>query len=172
MAKIRLKNVRLSFASLFRKATFKGEEGKFKGTFLLDKDAQADQIATINTAIAAMLKEKKAKLSPDRICFKDGDEIDYDGFAGHMSIKASSAKRPLVIDRDRSPLAEDDGSPYSGRYGNAIRELWFKENAYGKRINCNLDAVQFGKDGQPFGDGATGVSVDDFEDIEEDDDIF
>jgi co-chaperonin GroES (HSP10) len=172
MAKIKLQNVRLSFASLFKKATFGGEETKFEGTFLIDKDEQADTIAEINTAIAAMLKEKKAKLSPDRICLKDGDEIDYDGYAGHMSIKASNAKRPIVIDRDKSPLVEDDGKPYSGCYVNAVLELWFQDNTWGKRVNANLLAVQFAKDGEPFGEGGASVSIDDFDVIDEDDDIF
>jgi co-chaperonin GroES (HSP10) len=172
MATIKLKNVRLSFASLFKKATFGGEETKYEGTFLIDKETQADQIAEINTAIAAIMKEKKAKLSPDRICFKDGDEIDYDGYAGHMSIKASNAKRPIVIDRDKSPLTEDDGRPYSGCYVNAVLELWFQDNTWGKRVNANLLAVQFAKDGEPFGEGGASVSVDDFDVIDEDDDIF
>jgi co-chaperonin GroES (HSP10) len=172
MATIKLKNVRLSFASLFKRATFGGEETKYEGTFLIDKETQADQIAEINTAIAAMMKEKKAKLSPDRICFKDGDEIDYDGYAGHMSIKASNAKRPIVIDRDKSPLTEDDGRPYSGCYVNAVLELWFQDNTWGKRVNANLLAVQFAKDGEPFGEGGASVSVDDFDVIDEDDDIF
>ena len=172
MATIKLKNVRLSFASLFKKATFGGEETKYEGTFLIDKETQADQIAEINPAIGAMMKEKKAKLSPDRICFKDGDEIDYDGYAGHMSIKASNAKRPIVIDRDKSPLTEDDGRPYSGCYVNAVLELWYQDNTWGKRVNANLLAVQFAKDGEPFGEGGASVSVDDFDVIDEDDDIF
>jgi hypothetical protein len=172
MATIKLKNVRLSFASLFKKATFGGEETKYEGTFLIDKETQADQIAEINTAIAAMLKEKKAKLSPDRICFKDGDGIDYDGYAGHMSIKAGNTKRPIVIDRDKSPLTEDDGRPYSGCYVNAVLELWFQDNTWGKRVNANLLATQFSKDGEPFGAGGASVSVDYFDVIDEDDDIF
>ena len=172
MATIKLKNVRLSFASLFKKATFGGEETKYEGTFLIDKETQADQIAEINTAIAAIMKERKAKLSPDRICFKDGDGIDYDGYAGHMSIKAGNTKRPIVIDRDKSPLTEDDGRPYSGCYVNAVLELWFQDNTWGKRVNANLLAVQFAKDGEPFGEGGASVSVDDFDVIDEDDDIF
>jgi co-chaperonin GroES (HSP10) len=172
MATIKLKNVRLSFASLFKKATFGGEETKYEGTFLIDKETQADQIAEINTAIAAMMKEKKAKLSPDRICFKDGDEIDYDGYAGHMSIKASNAKRPIVIDRDKSPLTEDDGRPYSGCYVNAVLELWFQDNTWGKRVNANFWQPSSLKDGEPFGEGGASVSVDDFDVIDEDDDIF
>jgi hypothetical protein len=39
-------------------------------------------------------------------------------------------------------------------------------------VNANLLAVQFAKDGEPFGEGGASVSVDDFDVIDEDDDIF
>ena len=171
--KIKLQNVRLSFPSLFRRAVFGGDETKYEGTFLLDKDAGTDKIAEIDAAIASLLKEKnKGKpLAPDKVCFKDGETIDYDGYAGQMSIKASSAKRPMVIGTDRSPLTEDDGKPYAGCYVNAVLELWFQDNQFGKRINANLLGVQFVKDGAPFGDGVT-ASVDDFDELPDDREDF
>lgn len=164
MAKIKLSNVRLSFPSLFRKAVFSGEETKFEATFLLDKNDQADKIAEIDAAIKALIKDalKGAKLPPDKICLRDGEDVDYAGYAGHMSIKASNSKRPMVLDRDRSPLAEDDNRIYAGCYVNAIIELWAQNNQWGKRINANLLGVQFFKDGEPFSDG-TSATADDFE---------
>ena len=173
MSKIKLQNVRLSFPSLFRKAVFSGEETKFEGTFLLSKDGQADKIAEIEDAINDLIKDKLkgTKLKADKICFKDGDDIDYDGYAGHMSLKASSNKRPMVLDRDRTPLSEDDNRPYSGCYVNAIIELWAQDNNYGKRINANLLGVQFFKDGAPFGDGVS-AKADDFDAFGDDDDDF
>lgn len=173
MSKIKLHNVRLSFPSLFRKATFGGDETKYEATFLLDKTKDADKIKEINDAIADVSKEKhKGKTPPaDKLCFKDGDTIDYDGYAGHMSIKASSTKRPMVIGQDRSPLTEDDGKPYAGCYVNAIIELWGQDNQFGKRVNANILAVQFAKEGQPFGDGVT-ASIDDFDDVPVDMDDF
>ena len=164
MSKIKIKNARLSFPSLFRRAVFGGEEGKFEGTFLIDK--QDAVIKQIEAAIAAMTKDKfngKA-LSADKLCLKDGDTIDYDGYAGHMSIKASANKRPLVVGTDRAPLTEDDNKLYAGCYVNAVIELWPQDNQYGKRINANLLGVQFAKDGEPFGDGVV-AGIDDFDDI-------
>jgi hypothetical protein len=173
MSKIKLNNVRISFPSLFRKATFSGEETKFEATFLLDKETQADKIAEIETAISDLTKDKLkgAKLKADKICLKDGDDIDYVGYAGNMSIKASNAKRPMVLDRDRTQLAEEDGRIYAGCYVNGVLELWAQNNQYGKRINANLLGVQFIKDGEPFADGVT-ASLDDFDhfdDVDEDD---
>ena len=168
--KITLKNVRLSFPSLFRKATFNGEETEYEATFLINKESQSNLIAQIRSAIDEKIKVdlKGAKLGADKICLKDGDEIEYDGYAGHFSIKASNVKRPLVIDRDKSQLSEDDGVIYPGCYVNAIIELWAQNNSWGKRINANLLGVQFCDDGQPFGDGV-GASADDFEFVEDDD---
>jgi len=166
MSKIKLKNVRLSFPSLYRKAVFGGEETKFEGTFLLDKTTHADAIKLIEASIKAINadKHKGKTLAADKVCLKDGDTIEYDGYAGNMSIKASSTKRPLVIDTDRAPLTEDDGKPYAGCYVNAMVELWGQKNQYGERVNANLLAVQFAKDGTPFGDGVS-ASVDDFDEI-------
>ena len=103
MAKIKLQGVRLSFPSLFRKAVFQGEETKYEATLLLDKEKHAASIAEINEAIKKGIADnfKGAKIPADKICFKDGDSIDYDGYAGCMSIKAANNRRPIVIDRDK-----------------------------------------------------------------------
>ena len=166
MSKIKLQNVRLSFPSLYRKAVFGGEESKFEGTFLLDKTTHADVIKKIEAGIKAINadKHKGKTLAADKVCLKDGDTIDYDGYAGNMSIKASSTKRPLVLGADKAPLTEDDGKTYAGCYVNAMVELWGQKNQYGERVNANLLAVQFAKDGTPFGDGVS-ASVDDFDEI-------
>ena len=169
--KIKLKNVRLSFPSLFRKATFEGAETKYEATFLLSKDDHADLIKEIKSMISQRIKTdlKGAKLSADRICLKDGDDFDYAGYAGCMSIKASNNKRPMLIDRDKSQLSEEDERLYAGAHVNAVIELWVQNNGYGKRINANLLGVQFFKDGEPFADGVT-ASQDDFDAFGDDDD--
>lgn len=166
MAKIQLKNVRLSFPSIFKRSDFNGEQGKFEATFLLNKETQADQIAKLEQAIEAAIKEAKVKVPSDKICLKDGDDFEYDGYAGHMAFKASSNKRPTIIDRDKTPLVEDDGKPYAGCYVNAIVDVWIQNNSYGKRANGNLFGIQFVKDGEAFGAGDVDVT-DDFEDIDD-----
>ena len=173
MAKIKLNNVRLSFPSLFRKASFQGSEGKYEATFLLNKEEHADLIASIEKQIAEGIKTnfKATKLPADKICLKDGDEFEYDGYAGHMSFKASNGKRPMIIDKDKTPLTEDDDKLYAGCYVNAVVELWYQNNQYGKRVNANLLGVQFFRDGQPFADGAA-ASEDDFDMFDDDEDDF
>jgi hypothetical protein len=173
MSKIILKNVRISFPDLFKKGIFNGEETKYGATFLLNKEEHADSIADIKAQIAELVKTnlKGAKIAADKLCLRDGDDVEYDGYAGCYSIKCSTKKRPIVIDRDRSPLTEDDGKPYAGCYVNASIDLWVQNNAYGKRVNSTLLAVQFFKDGEPFSDGSTG-DINDFDLFDSDDDMF
>jgi len=176
MAKISLKNVRLSFPSLFQKATFEGQETSFEATLLLDKDQHADVISAIQAEMKSGIKDKLdgAKLGADKLCLKDGINSDYEGYDNVWSLKASNKKRPLVIDRDKSPLTEGDNRIYSGCYVNASVDLWYQKNAYGKRVNANLLGVQFYKDGDAFGEGGSTASVEDFDafDDADDDDIF
>ena len=166
--KIKLNNVRLSFPSIFNKSEFNGQVGKFEATFLMNKESQAKMIADVEAQIALIQKDNKAKVSPDKICLKDGEFVDYDGYAGCMSIKAGSNRRPTVLGRDKAPVVEEDNIVYAGCYVNAVIELWYQDNSYGKRVNCNLLGIQFAKDGDTFGAGDTDVS-DDFDTIDNDD---
>ena len=166
MAKIKLQNVRLSFPSLFKRAQFDGKETKFEATFLLNKDEQADQIEALEAAIEEAIKEANIKVPKDKRALRDGDDAEYDGYEGCMSLKCSSNKRPTVIDRDKTPLAEYDDVIYAGCYVNAIVDFWVQNNGYGKRVNANVYGVQFVKDGEAFGSGPVDVT-DDFDDLED-----
>lgn len=170
--KIKIPSARLSFPSLFNMASFGGEStGKFEATFILDKKDHAKQIEEIEGAIAKLQKELKVKLASDKLCLKDGDEMERPEYQGKMTIKASTKKRPMVINRDKTPITEDDNVIYAGCYVNAIITLWAQNNSYGKRVNAQLDGVQFVRDGEPFGDG--GISADQFDGFDDgDDDAF
>jgi hypothetical protein len=172
MSKIKLQNVRLSFPSLFQMGSFGGEStGKYEATFVLDKKDHAEVIKQIQTASETLMKEAfKGKIPSDKVCLKDGDELGRPEFDGKMTIKASTKKRPLVIDRNKSPITEEDNVVYAGCYVHAIVSLWAQNNQYGKRINAQLDGVQFYKDGEPFGDA--GTSADEFDAFGEDDDFL
>jgi len=165
MAKIQLKNVRLSFPSVHQKAVFNGEEGKFEATGLIDKSDEATK-EMLDKAIADALAEAKVKVPKEKWCLKDGDDSDYDGYEGHWSFKAANSKRPTIIDRDKTPLVEEDGKPYAGCYVNMIVDIWVQNNSWGKRVNANLHGIQFVKDGDAFGAGGTADVTDDFDDLD------
>ena len=173
MSKIKMQAVRLSFPSLFNTAKFGGEDtGKYEATFVLDKVEHAEVIAGIKAQIERLMKEElKCKVPSDKLCLKDGDEMGRPEFEGKYTIKASTKKRPLVINRDKSPITESDNVIYAGCYVNAIVSLWAQDNKFGKRINAQLDGVQFCRDGEAFGDGAVSVNEFDAFGSESDDDF-
>jgi hypothetical protein len=164
--KVVLKNVRLSFPSLFEKSVFEGKEGKYEATFLIPK-SDKNTYAALSQAIEEAIKESKLKVASDKRCLKDGDDSEYDGYPGHWAFKAANSKRPTVIDRDKTPITEKDEKIYAGCYVNAIVDIWIQNNQYGKRANANLYGVQFVADGEPFGMGPIDVT-DDFEDLGDD----
>lgn len=161
---IKLTNVRLSYPSLFQERKFSPSDskGSYSATFILDKKANAKEIASVKGAIDTLTREafKGKPVGNNRVCLRDGSEKE--GTAGYsdqiMFISARTDRRPQVVNRDLSPLTEDDGKPYAGCYVNATIEIWPQDNQYGKRINAKLRAVQFAKDGDPFGESGVDVN--------------
>lgn len=176
MSKLMLKNARLSFPAIFKKAKFEGVETKYEATFLLHKDDQADQIKTLEKLIEDFAIEKfgagKVPKSLKRTCLIDGDEKDYDGYENHIAFKAGSQSRFTIIDRDKSPLGEDDGKPYAGCYVSAIVSLWYSDHPKGgKQILGNLHGIQFIKDSEAFGAGNEDTT-DEFDAFDDEDDLI
>ena len=101
-----------------------------------------------------------------RYNYRSGDEkADYDGYPGNMYIAAGNKARPLVLDRDKSPLTAADGRPHSGCFVNATITIFAYDNQ-GKGISASLGGVQFFKDGDAFAAGGID-SEDDFDEITE-----
>jgi hypothetical protein len=170
---LKLKNVRLSFPKLFKpEAVSAGDTPKHGAVLLLSKEDS--QCSVIGKTIQSVAKDKWADKAPailksleagGKTCYNDGDKkVEYDGFDGCNYVSANNAARPLVIDRDRTPLTESDGRPYAGCYVNASLDVWAQDNNYGKRINATLRGVQFVKDGEAF-TGSAPATVDEFDDL-------
>lgn len=161
---VRLKNVRLSFAHLFKPQEGKVDdetgvkgEPKYNCAFLMSKtDADGRTNAAKIKAAADQVKKAKwgnniPKLKPEKVCLRDGDLESYDGYEGMLYCSSSNTRQPVLVDRDRSPLDENSGKLYSGCYVNAIIRLWAQDNKHGKRLNASLEAVQFLRHGEAFG---------------------
>lgn len=165
---LRLDNVRISFPTLWEAEAVKpGDRPAFSCKFLVPKDG--DQKGPLMEAIkkVAMAKwgknwkavyaELKAK---DRLCITDGNKKTDDdgnvmeGYVDNLILGSRSYVRPTVVDRDpKKRLSQEDGKIYSGCYVNAFVAIWAQSGEYGKRINCQLQGVQFCKDGDAFGGG-------------------
>ena len=176
MQKIKLNNARLSFPNLYKKVGFIGGTPKFSATFLLCKDQHADTIVKINKMIDDFIADKygagKVPKGIKRTCFSNGDDKDYDGYENTMVFKASSTKRLTLLDRDKTPVTEDDNVFYAGCYVNVVVSLWFSDHELGgKQVLANIHGIQFNKDGEEFGNGNNNCS-DDFDEVEDDSDDF
>ena len=162
-SKLMLKDVRLSFPSLWKTEVYNGDDTeKYTATFLIPKDDP--QVAKIKKMVVAAAEEKWGKPIPKSVkfCLVDGDEKEYAGYADHYCIKAATKRRPTLIDRDKTPVAEEDGVLYAGCYVNASISFWVMDNQYGKRVLANLNGIQFSKAGESFGTGENDA-LDDFE---------
>ncbi len=175
--KVKLENVRLSFPDLFEAVQYQGQGPfNYRAQFLMEPNSKEKK--AVEVAIAAVAKEKwgakslavleSIKSNPQKFCFIDGNTKTYDGYAGMFALSATrevSKGRPLVINRDKTPLTQVDGKPYAGCYVNATVEIWAQDNNYGKAIRAQLLGVQFDRDGDAFGGGSSASSPEEFEDL-------
>jgi len=90
----------------------------------------------------------------------------YAGYDGMVFISANKDQMPQMIQADGKPTEMGNTMAYQalarklygGCYVNAAIKPWIQENNFGRGIRCDLVAVQFAADGEPFGEGAADVS--------------
>jgi len=185
MAKVILKSVRLSYPCLWVPKEYKVGDGRprWSATFLIEPGSKNDMLVNRAIEVAAFetWTEKAKKMLAScagqkaKHCYIDGDispDPEYEGLmalAAHRATKTKAGKNspPLVVDRMKNPLTEDDGLPYAGCYVNAVVDIYCQtgEN-YG--VRATFSAIQFDHHGEAF--GTAPPSADDFEDLGADDD--
>lgn len=179
---IMLSNARLSFPQLVEPRSFQeGQPKKYSADFILDPSS--DDWKKVMQSVMQAAQEKwgdnaQAVLQmcqSDRKlrCFGNGAEkLDkksfkpYDGYEGKVYLSANNANMPQMI--EASGKAVDPANTmayqalarkmYGGCYVNTAVKIWTQENAFGRGIRCELVALQFAKDGEPFGDGVPDAS--------------
>ena len=173
---ILVQNARVAFAKgLFEaSAAEAGGKPKFNSKFIIPPDHP--QVEEIRAAEAAVAKEKWGDKAPavlkqlrataDKMFLKDGDTQNSDGFEGMLFFSANKDTRPSTYDRARTPVTAQDGVIYSGCYVNVRVSIWAMDNQFGKRINGELNGVQFVRDGDAFGGGSKAADADDFPDLD------
>ncbi len=162
MSHIYLNNVRVSFPHLYKKPMINGEEGKCGATLMLDPAQHADTLKALQSQINALITErfKGKKIPPEKISLRKGEDKGRPEYEGFIVLSANSKTKPVVIDSSGKGVVTDetDCRIYAGCYVNAKVSLWAQDNNYGKRINCELVAIQFAADGDPL--DSSHVSVD------------
>jgi hypothetical protein len=120
---------------------------------------------------------KGKNIGADRLCIRDGDNGGREEYAGHWFMTSSTNRVPVVMRANKDEVFDEESNPiYAGCYVNAKVKLWAQNNTDGgKRVNAELVAIQFAKDGERIG-GSAPVSredaMDGFDEADEDDDIF
>lgn len=175
-----LTNVRLSFPKLVEAvapSTPPGAAKKFGCDLILPANHPdlPKFMEEVGKVASAKWKEQAAAvlgmLNNDRLkrCWGQGSEKlkkdtmkPYEGYEGMFYISASSNEdRPPVMILPNGDAADPSNSMlykelarklYGGCYVNAAISLWVQDNQFGRGVRCNLQAIQFAKDGDPFGD--------------------
>lgn len=181
--------VRIHFPSLFTKRAVPGATKEtYQAVVMIPPDVSLEPF---KAAMKVALREKfgdKFKLSPAKNPIHDAVEKDYDGYEeGWHFINVNANHAPAVVDRQKKPLldvrdllglsAEEREAKVSEAEARVYAGAWvrFHLNAYawehptgGKGVSFGLKAVQFVRDDEPFGTGASS-SADAFEALDSED---
>lgn len=156
---ITLKNVRISFPSLFQKAIsndYPNAEPAYVATFILDPVEHKESLKEMSVGISQLLENMgtsidKVRLNnPKGICLRNGNDLENvrPEYVDKYTLKASNKKiRPPVYDKNKSIVLEEDNVIYPGCYVNAIIEL-FAYDKVSKGVSACLKGVQFSKEGE------------------------
>jgi len=183
VGEVLLTNVRLSFADLDKpgkpQKNDNGEmvPGKYKANGLISKTTAEGKanMAKLKRAAEDVKKKKWGdkipKLKADRVCVRDGDEEDWEGYAGHYYVSANNPDKPVLITKQKDSkgkwIPAKPGQLYSGCYVNMLVRLWAQDHPdYGKRLNASVEAVQFSKHGTAFSGGGPIDADEKFAEIE------
>lgn len=179
MARVILKNVRLSFPTLWEPKEYEPGDGRprYSATFLVDPGSENE--VNIRKAIKAEADAKWGKKADailkslegnsNKFCYLDGSIKEYTGYEGKFyltSHRQASSGPPAVVDKDKTPLAPDSGKPYGGCYVNASVDIYAQAGA-NQGIRCGLVAIQFAADGEAF--AGSPATADDFDDLSSED---
>jgi len=177
MARVTVKNVRLSYAFIWKpKQTQDGKE-KYSVAILFKKDDEKNVKAVKNAYDAA----KKAGIEKFGTAFgtgklknplHDGDE-DHAGdaaYEGCYYLNASNFDKPLIVDSKRQEIM-DQSEVYSGCYANVILEVYPYNHPANKGITCSLVGIQKVADGDSLG-GRGPIRAEDLFEVLDDEDDF
>lgn len=158
---------------------------KYSADFILDPVEDAKTIANFMKAVNDVAVAKWKELAPEVMKMINADRKQrnygngsekissstfkvYDGYEGKFFIVANSIRQPQMIQSDGTPISTMDGTyqslakkMYGGCRMNVAVQPWAQDNSGergGKGIRCDLLAIQFCADDEPFGEIAPDVS--------------
>jgi hypothetical protein len=174
---IQVKNIRVSFPNIIeatRSQMFPDADKRFRCDLIFDKTDP--QFPAVMALIGEAAAEKWQSHAPTVLqnmdvknrCWGRGEEKVkaktfevYDGYTNGMFIKTSNYEDnpPVIFNADAMPV--ENGTPmrqmearkiYGGCYANAVLSFKAWDNNGSRGVRCTLVAIQFAKDGAPFGE--------------------
>lgn len=184
MAKVRLDNVRLSYANLLvPRAMNENQEPAYSVTCIIPKTDEGEAVlAKLRKAQEAAAKEGQEKFGQNfakkyKDLVRDGDDhpdIDLDKnpeYADAYTVNVKNTRKPAVVDQRKKELHSPD-DVYSGMWANVLLETFpYSHPTGGKGVSFSLRAVQKVSDDEQFGGSPIDVDeeFDELEVSEEDD---
>ena len=179
MAKVMVKNVRLSYVKVFEATQVNGQgDFNYSVQLLIDKNSEAAEklkaaIKAEYEALAARYPKLAGKLpkvwnNPLRDGDEEKDGSEYEGMFFMNAKRKEKQGAPIVIDGHKQYIT-DKNEVYSGCYGNVAVLFYFYEFTGKYGVGVGLNGIQKTADGERL-DG--GTSLDDFDTIDENDDLF
>lgn len=181
-----LSNARLSFPKIVEPSKSVDpktgqEKTRYSAEFILQpNDPAFAKFMKIVGEIALVKWKENANnvltmLQSDRMkrCYGQGDEkihqkkfTPYTGYPGMVYISSGQPTPPQMYRADATKVEPDNlieykelaRRLYGGCRVNAVVKPWTQDNANGKAVRCELVAIQFLSDDQPFGEAETDVS--------------
>lgn len=153
---------RVSFPSVFRPKAFEGGEPVYSMVLLFHKSA--DLTGMKRAAEQAARDKWGAKIPKQlRTPFRDGDDRDTDGYAGHTYVRFASKTPPGVIDQSKATVTEESGMFYAGCHARVSFQAYAYDVSGNRGVAFGLHHIQKVKDGEAF--SARTRPEDDFDEI-------
>lgn len=159
---------RVAFPEVFQPRGFEGGEPKFSVTMLFDSDADLSEMKKLAKAASGDKWSKKKTPKNLKDPFRDGDDVEWDGFAGTTFVRATSKFQPGIVGRDASKALIRTEDFYAGCYARATVNAFAYDTAGNKGVAFGLQNLQFLKHGDPF-TGRTNAE-EDFDSLPDEDD--
>ena len=155
---ITLPNVRISYPHLFKATDYQNNKDfKYQATAIFGPEHEKLK-EKILVYIKKLIRKEKAsnpdwadvdELSSEYLFLRQGNDESTvrERYKDKWIVVASNKYKPVVVDRKKNHIKENEGCPISGDYVNMNITLWLQSNEHGKRVNANVVGVQFVKSG-------------------------
>ena len=157
---------RVSFPNVFKAKAFdEGDEPKYSVAMLFKKNADLSELkrAAKNALIEEFGPKENWPSGLDMPFWDGNDKEELEGYADMIVVNAKSKTRPGLIDRDKSPITEEDDAFYAGCYARATLIAYGFKKGKNKGVAFALQNIQKLRDGEKF--SGKHAAEDDFDDL-------